>query len=172
MIKVILDGIEAEEYIKTQVPDTSTLAIALQTATEYIDMLEKKLKGYEDQFKPIEADDLIHTNLDDPKRHNISGSMGRPAQHQAAEAKIVRDTAIAEETKPMEMGLANTKWTKGELGLIYYLMDRPETELNRKLDTLLTKLKSTDDGGRTEPAIRAKLNELDIKIVNGIMYYN
>ena len=164
-VEIKLTDTDAEKYLEQHTPDTSTLAIALQTATEYIDMLEKKLKGYEDQFKPIEADDLIHTNLDDPKRHNIAGAMNQPAQHQAAEAKIVRDTAIAEETKPMEMGLANTKWTKGELGIIYWAMDRPEDELNRRLDNLYKKIT------RTEGAIRAKLNDLNIEVIDGVMHY-
>ncbi len=167
MISITLTDTDAEKYLEQHTPDTSTLATALQTATEYIDMLEKKVKSYEDQFKPIEADDLIHTNLDDPKRHNISGSMNLPAQHQAAEAKVVRDTAIAKETKPMELSteMTNSKWTKEELAIIYWCMDRPADELNRRLDNLLVKIT------RTEGAIRSKLNDLDIKVVNGVMHY-
>ena len=138
-IEVKLTGEDATKYLEQHTPDTSTLATALQTATEYIDMLEKKVKGYEDQFKPIEADDLVSS-------------------------KVLKDTAIVKELKP-SLEMANTKWTKGELGIIYWAMDRPEDELNRRADNIFKKIT------RTEGAIRAKLNDLNIEVIDGVMYY-
>ena len=154
-IEIKLTGFDATDYLDSNGPDVEALKNSLKTAMEYIDVLERAAKVEE-----------VHTNLDDPKRHNISGSMNQPAQHQAATAKVVRDTAIAKEIDTtFHTGEPNTKWTKEELKLIYWCMDRPEGELNRRLDVLVTKLT------RTESAIRAKLNELEINVTNGVMFY-
>ena len=155
-IEIKLTEDEALAYLETQTPDIATLTTALKTATEYIDALEAQLKS-------IQADKPAINN-DDPMRHNIAGSMNKPAHHQKPSNRVLRDTEIAQEVEPAH-AMANTKWTKEELNIIYWAMDRPETELNRKLENLLHKIT------RTEGAIRSKLNELGIKIDKGILYY-
>lgn len=87
MIKIILDGEEALDYLKTQGPDTETLVNSLTTATQYIDVLEKQIKNSTEE---------VPQNLDDPMRHNISGSMNRPAGYKPS-TSVLKATAILKE---------------------------------------------------------------------------
>ena len=161
-IEIKLTGEDAEKYLEQQAPDTSALAIALQSATQYIDFLEKEKK---DKEQPV-----IHTNLDNPKRHNIAGDMNKPAHHQKHEEtvitsnRILKDAKIAEELEPVITN-TNLRWSEQEIKVIKYAMDRPETELNRTLAALCEKL------ARTEGAIRSKLAEMSIYVNAGVLYY-
>jgi len=163
MISITLTGDEAIAYIATSNPDIKQMEETIQTATEYITALEDQLKMLGDP-KELTLENL-YTNIDDPLRHNIGGAMNRPAHHQEEQSnRVLRDSIIAKELEP-NLAMANTKWTKGELGIIYWAMDRPEDELNRRVDNLYKKIT------RTEGAIRSKLNDLGIEVTDGVMHY-
>ena len=145
MISITLTGDEAIAYIATSNPDIKQMKETIKTATEYITALEDQLRVLGDPKEPGPLSDP----LEELDKLTISN-------------KVARDTAISEETKP---AMANTKWTKGELGIIYWAMDRPEDELNRRVDNLYKKIT------RTEGAIRSKLNDLGIEVTDGVMHY-
>jgi len=147
MISITLTGDEAIAYIATKNPDIKQMEETIKTATEYIAALENQLEI-----------------LGDPKEPEPFGDPFEELDKLTISNRVIRDTTIAEETKPV-LTMANTKWTKGELGIIYWAMDRPEDELNRRVDNLYKKIT------RTEGAIRSKLNDLGIEVTDGVMHY-
>lgn len=157
MIEIRLTDTDALEYLKIQSPDTAALAKALETATQYIDVLEK-------EKSTISA----AINNDDPMRHNIAGNMNKPAHHQQHEEivspRILRDTEIANEVEPV-IDRTATRWSEQEVKVINYAMSRQAIELNRKFSVLCEKL------DRTENSVRSKLSEMGIYVNSDTLYH-
>ena len=165
MIEIRLTDTDAIEYLETQNPDISALVTALKTATQYIDKLEEQAKHTNKLISTSELDkvDPLHTNVDDPNRHNISGGMNRPAHHQEPSNRILRDTEIAKETTVPTA--PSPRWSEQEIKVIDYAMSRPESELNRKFSVLVTKL------DRTEASVRSKLSEMNLYVNTDVIYH-
>ena len=179
-IEIKLTGEEAETYLNQHTPDTAALAIALKTATEYIDVLEKEKA--QQHFTPIDELDTPAVNNDDSGRHNIAGSMNKPDRaaeyNQGPSNRIIKDSEIAEEITPAKtlytrcfetlIEKSNSSyWTEMELGVIAYAMERPEKELNRKFSEVCRKIGSN----RTEAAVRSKLSDMGIYVNSDTLYY-
>jgi hypothetical protein len=163
MIEIKLTGDDAIKYLAESNPDIKQMEETIRTAQTYIEALENQLAVLGDPKEPI------HTNLDDPLRHNIGGSMNRPSEMQEVSARVLRDTEIAKEAAPMlkpqlDMTTKKGNWTDREIGVIMYAISRPEKELNRKFSVLVEKL------GRTNNSVRAKLSDLGIRVAKDIIY--
>ncbi|MCK5536022.1 MAG: hypothetical protein KAI79_04300 [Bacteroidales bacterium] len=144
MIEIKLTGIDAEEYLKQHTPDTQALATALQTATEYIDLLEK-------QRNDIKA--TTHTKVD-------------------KDIEIIKEIETSVKDTPKPKFMTSNKlvaksgtWTQIELNVIQAAMEKDEHTAGRTLDLLLNKL------SRTESAIRSKLNTLGIVVKKGVLHH-
>ena len=125
MIKITLEGEDAKKWIESQTESDreESLALALKTATEYIDMLEEQLKTF---TKPVKESSLDNLEVS---------------------SRISRDMEIAKE---IETKAGGTKWSDGEINVIHYAMGRPVEELNRSFSTLVEKLARSEGAVRAK----------------------
>ena len=163
MVEIKLTGKDAEEYLKQHTPDTATLAEALKTATQYIDVLEKQRA--QQQFTPIDELDQPAINNDDPMKHNIAGDMNKPAGHTPS-SRVLRDTEVAKGfSKPQPYNKSSgTRWLDWELKIIDWTMEQPITNVSRTLKAIVPKFDN-----RSQAAVISRLNSMGIRIARGVL---
>ena len=158
-IEIKLTDDDAIKYLVKDNPDMKQMEDVIKTAKEYIAVLEERVEQLQSSVT-----NSIHTNLDDPYRHNIAGNMNKPAHHQEPSKKVLVDTAVVEEINEFA-NPSRTRWTPQEIKVIEYAMSRPETELNRKFTVLVEKL------ARSASSVRSKLAELNLYVNEDIIYH-